>query len=189
MAGGKGSRMKLPEEKLLLKYKKPVVLHVAEALSSSGCFSKIIFITSPNSPKTKKLLQENNYELFETPGKGYVEDLNLVLKSLNDHVFIVSADLPLLDGEIIKKIVNLYDTNNKWMTVLVTKKFLESIGMSSEYETTFENKICNFSGISLINAKKISNLENVKENFMIVDDKRIGFNVNTKQDYDLLSTT
>jgi adenosylcobinamide-phosphate guanylyltransferase len=189
MAGGKGSRMKLPEEKLLLKYKKPVVLHVAEALSSSGCFSKIIFITSPNSPKTKKVLQENNYELFDTPGKGYVEDLNLVLKSLNDHVFIVSADLPLLDGEIIKKIVNHYDANNIWVTILVTKNFLESIGMSSEYETTFENKICNFSGISLINTQKISNLDNVKENFMIVDDKRIGFNVNTKQDYDLLSTT
>ena len=40
MAGGKGSRMKLNEEKLLLKYKKPVVLHVADALSDSGCFSE-----------------------------------------------------------------------------------------------------------------------------------------------------
>ncbi|MEK6956471.1 MAG: 5-deoxyadenosylcobinamide phosphate nucleotidyltransferase, partial [Thermoproteota archaeon] len=28
MAGGKGCRMNLLEEKLLLKYKKPVVLHV-----------------------------------------------------------------------------------------------------------------------------------------------------------------
>ena len=41
----------------------------------------------------------------------------------------------------------------------------------------------------MINSQKISNLENVEEKFVIVDDKRIGFNVNTKQDYRLLSTT
>jgi adenosylcobinamide-phosphate guanylyltransferase len=189
MAGGKGSRMKLAEEKLLLKYKKPIILRVNEALCDSDCFSKIIFITSPNSPKTKKLLQKNNYEIFETSGMGYVEDLNLVLKSLNDSVFITSADLPLLDSEIIKKIVNLYSLNNTWTTILVTKNFLESLGMSSDYNITFENQICNYTGISIINSKKISNLENIEENFVIVDDKRIGFNVNTKQDYDLLSTT
>ena len=189
MAGGKGSRMKLAEEKLLLKYKKPIILRVNEALCDSDCFSKIIFITSPNSPKTKKLLQENNYEIFETSGMGYVEDLNLVLKSLNDSVFITSADLPLLDSEIIKKIVNLYSLNNTWTTILVTNFFLESLGISSDYDITFENQICNYTGISMIKSKKISNLENIEENFVIVDDKRIAFNVNTKQDYDLLSTT
>jgi len=189
MAGGKGSRMKLPEEKLLLKFKKPIILQVAEALTNSNCFSKIIFITSQNSPRTKQLLQKNNYEIFNTPGIGYVEDLNLVLKSFNDPVFITSADLPLLDSEIIKKIVNIYNSNNMWTTILVTKKFLEFLGLSSDYDITFENQICNYTGISMINSQKISNLENIEEKFVIIDDKRIGFNVNTKQDYNLLSTT
>ena len=189
MAGGKGSRMKLPEEKLLLKYKKPIILQVAEALTNSGCFSKIIFITSPNSPRTKQLIQKNNYEIYDTSGISYVEDLNLVLKSLNDPVFITSADLPLLDSEIIKKIVNFYDPNNIWTTILVTKKFLELLGLSSNYDITFENQICNYTGISMINSQNISNIENIEEKFIIIDDKRIGFNVNTKQDYNLLSTT
>ena len=52
MAGGRGSRMNLSEEKLMLTYKKPMILHVANALKDSNCFSKIIFVTSPNSPKT-----------------------------------------------------------------------------------------------------------------------------------------
>jgi adenosylcobinamide-phosphate guanylyltransferase len=99
MAGGKGSRMNLVGEKLLLKYKKPIILHVVDALVNSECFSKILAITSSNSPKTKKLLEENNIDLFNTPGNGYVEDLSLVLKSLNDFVLITSADLPFLDGE------------------------------------------------------------------------------------------
>ncbi|MDH3610761.1 MAG: NTP transferase domain-containing protein [Nitrosopumilus sp.] len=189
MAGGKGSRMKLPEEKLLLKYKKPIILQVADALSNSNCFSKIIFITSPNSPKTKQLLQENKYEIFETSGIGYAEDLNLVLKSLNDPVFITSADLPLLDSEIIKKIVNFYNPKITWTTIIVTKKFLESLGLTSVYDITFKNQICNYTGISMINSQNISKLESIEENFVIIDDKRIGFNVNTKQDYRLLSTT
>jgi adenosylcobinamide-phosphate guanylyltransferase len=189
MAGGKGSRMKLPEEKLLLEFKKPIILQVAEALTNSNCFSKIIFVTSQNSPRTKQLLQKNKYEIFDTPGNGYVEDLNMVLKSLNESVFIASADLPLLDSEIIKKIVDFYDPNNIWTTILVTKNFLVSLGLSSDYDITFENQICNYTGISMINTQQISNLENIEEKFVIVNDKRIGFNVNTRQDYNLLSTT
>ena len=40
MAGGKGTRMNLDGEKLLLKYKKPIILHVVDSLNDSKCFSK-----------------------------------------------------------------------------------------------------------------------------------------------------
>ncbi|MDH3204569.1 MAG: NTP transferase domain-containing protein, partial [Nitrosopumilus sp.] len=101
MAGGKGTRMNLGNEKLLLKYKKPVILHVIDSLKNSNCFSKILAITSPNSPKTKKLLQENNIEIFDTPGIGYVEDLNLALQNIDEQVLITSGDIPLLHQDII----------------------------------------------------------------------------------------
>ncbi|MFB5633754.1 MAG: NTP transferase domain-containing protein [Candidatus Nitrosomaritimum aestuariumsis] len=189
MAGGKGSRMKSSDEKLLLPYKKPIILHVADALSDSDCFSEIIFITSPNSPKTKKLLLENNYKIIDSTGQGYVQDLNNILQSIGDSVFVTSADLPLLDQNIIKKITSLYDENHLWTSILVTKNFLKKLGISSNYEVNYENQVCYYSGISMINSKKISNLDNIEENFVIIDDKRIGFNVNTKEDYVLLSTT
>ena len=188
MAGGKGSRMSLTGEKLLLKYKKPVILHVIDALTDSDCFSKILAITSSNSPQTKKFLEENKIDLFNTPGTGYVEDLNLVLKSLSDFVLITSADLPFLDGDIIKNIINQCDLENIWTTIIVTKKFLDSLHLSSNYWFEFENQQCCYTGISLVNAKKISTLENISEKFIIIDDKRIAFNLNTKQDYDLLGT-
>ena len=54
MAGGKGTRMQLNDEKLLLHYKKPIILHVIDSLKNSNCFSKILAVTSCNSPKTKK---------------------------------------------------------------------------------------------------------------------------------------
>jgi adenosylcobinamide-phosphate guanylyltransferase len=189
MAGGKGSRMKLSEEKLILKYKKPIVLHVVDALVNSKCFSKIVAITSPNSPKTRNLLEENNVEVFNTPGDGYVKDINLILKSLNDIVLITSADLPFLDKDIIQNIVSHYNSENIWTTILVTKKYLNSLHLSSDYEITFEDQQCCYTGISLVNTKNISTLEDLTEKFIIINDKRIAFNINTKQDYNLLGTT
>ena len=189
MAGGKGTRMNLDNEKLLLQYKKPIILHVVDSLKNSNCFSKILAITSSNSPKTKKLLQENNVEIFDTPGIGYVEDLNLALKILNDIVLVTSGDLPLLDKEIIQKIVNHYDSKNIWTSVLITNKFLMTLGIKSDYSINFNNQACHYTGISLVNSKKINSLENIKENYVIIDDKRIALNLNTKQDFDLLGTT
>ncbi len=188
MAGGKGTRMNLDSEKLLLQYKKPVILHVVDSLKNSNCFSKILAITSSNSPKTKKLLQENNIKTFDTLGIGYVKDLNSVLKTINDIVLVTSGDLPLLDKEVIQKIVNQYDSQNIWTSIIVTNKFLTTLGITSDYSVTFDNQTCHYTGISLVNSEKVSSLENLEENYVIIDDKRIAFNLNTKQDYDLLST-
>ena len=189
MAGGKGTRMNLDNEKLLLEYKKPVIFHVVDSLKESNCFSKILALTSSNSPKTKKSLQENNVEIFNTNGIGYVEDLTLALQSINDSVLVTSGDLPLLDNEIIKKIVSNYDPAKTWTSVLVTNKFLISLGLESDYCVNHHNQKCNYTGISLINANKITSSQNLHENYIIIDDKRIALNLNTKEDYELLGAT
>ena len=189
MAGGKGTRMNVSDEKLLLSYKKPLILHVVDSLKNSNCFTKILAITSPNSPKTKKLLEENNIETFETPGIGYVKDLNLALKTLDDDVLVTSGDLPLLDGEIIQKIVDQYDPKKIWTSIITTNKFLTTLGFESDYSVKINDQICHFTGISLVNSKKISSFENLDEDYVILDDKRIAFNLNSKQDYELLGTT
>ena len=187
MAGGKGTRMNSNQEKLLLKYKKPVILHVLDALRNSNCFSKIIAATSSNSPETEKLLQESEIEVISTSGKDFVTDLNLVLTQLQDSVFVTSGDIPLLDEKIIKEIVNNYDSKNIWTSIMITQTFLNSLGIKSEYKS--ENEKYVFSGISLVNAEKINDIESIKETFLVIDDKRIGFNLNTKDDYELLCRT
>jgi len=189
MAGGKGTRMKLEDEKLLLKYKKPIILHVIEALKESGCFSKIIAVTSPNSPKTKQLVEQFDVEIIDTPGTDYVNDLNLVLRSLNDYVLVSSGDLPFLDSEVIKNIVEMHKLENVWTSIVVTKGFLDSLHLTSDFKASHEGQDCFLTGISIINANKIKNLKHVKETFQILDDKRIAFNLNTKQDYELLGVS
>jgi len=140
MAGGKGSRMFLPEEKLLLKYKKPIIFHVIDALKDSKCFTKIIAITSYHSPKTREILQNSGIEIFETSGEGFAADLNLILKTLKDDVLVIPGDLPLLDGLIVSQIVHGYNPYNLWTSYLITRDFSESLGLTLEFFTVCKKK-------------------------------------------------
>jgi adenosylcobinamide-phosphate guanylyltransferase len=187
MAGGKGTRMKMSEEKLLLKYKKPIILHVIEALEKSKCFSKIVAATSKNSPKTNELLSKLGIKTIKTAGSDYVSDLNFALSKLDEPTFVVSGDLPLLDDQIVKQIVSSHKKDAEWQSFLVTKNLLDELNTSSEFSVTFEGKQCHYTGISIINPKKISS--DVQETYTILDDKRIALNMNTKHEYDSLKNT
>ena len=188
MAGGKGTRMDTSNEKLLLEYKKPIIFQVIDALKNSHCFSKVIVATSPNSPDTKHALEKDDIETLPTPGNGYANDLNFLLQKLDGFVFVVSGDLPLLDEEIIQDLIN-YNSEYTWSSFLVSKKFLNSLGLESNLLVKYDNTECAYTGVSIINADKIKDLSLVRENYIILDDKRIAFNLNTKEDYELLSSS
>ena len=190
MAGGKGSRMEFPApEKLLLEYEKPIIFHVIDSLNDSHCFSKVFAASSPNSPGTKYELEQMGIETLDTQGNGYVNDLNLLLQKMNGLVFVTSGDLPLLDEKIIQIITEKFNSKNVWTSFLVSKKFLNSLGLESNLLINSSDIDCVHTGISIINADKIQNLDPVKENYIILDDKRIAFNLNTKKDYELLSSS
>ena len=188
MAGGKGTRMDTSNEKLLLEYKKPIIFQVIDALKNSHCFSKVIVATSPNSPDTKRALEKDGIETLSTPGNGYANDLNFLLQKLDGFVFVVSGDLPLLDEEIIQDMIN-FNSEYTWSSFLVSKKFLNSLGLESNLLVKYDNTECAYTGVSIINADKIKDLSLVSENYIILDDKRIAFNLNTKEDYELLSSS
>ena len=188
MAGGKGTRMKSNEEKLLLPYKQPLVLHVIDALKNSNCFEKIIAATSPNSPQTKNILVENNITIIETSGEGFVIDLNNILKQLDDFVFVTSGDLPLLDGDIVKQIIDNVNHDKTWTSIVTTKSFQNSLNLEPECISTLNDEDYAQTGISIVNASKISNLDTIEEDYLIIDDKRVCFNINTKNEYDLLGS-
>jgi len=189
MAGGRGSRMKFSTpEKLLLEYEKPIIFHVIDSLNDSHCFSKVFAATSSNSPDTKFELEQIGIETLDTSGDGYVNDLNFLLQKMDGSVFVVSGDLPLLDKEIIQKLVE-FNSENVWTSFLVSKKFLNSLGLKSNLLVKYDSTECAYTGISIINADKIKNLNLVNEDYIILDDKRIAFNLNTNEDFELLNSS
>lgn len=186
MCGGKGTRMRTPQEKLLLKYKNPVIQHVISALQESACFSKIVAATSYNAPRTREFLTNLGVFTMDTAGKGYVYDLNQILHNFDESVFVISGDLPLLDSEIIKQIVQITKTGNTWATVLISKEFLDSLHLKQEYSVVYNKKQYSYCGISVVDTTKLIDMKPVDESYIILDDKRIALNLNTKEDYDLL---
>ena len=189
MAGGRGSRMEFPApEKLLLEYKKPIIFHVIDSLNNSHCFSKVFAATSLNSPDTKRVLEEKGIETLDTQGNGYVNDLNFLLQKMDGFVFAVCGDLPLLDEEIIKKMAE-FNSENIWTSFLVSKELLNTLSLESNLLVKCGDVECVYTGISIINADKIKDSSLVNEDYIILDDKRIAFNLNTNEDFELLNSS
>ena len=155
MAGGRGTRMDSNEEKLLLKYKKPVILHVVDALQDADCFSKIIALTSPNSPNTEKILKETGIDIVSSRGESFVSDLNEILQQLDEMVFVTSGDLPLLDSQIVKTIIDHHEPERTWTSIVTTLSFQKTLGIKSD--CIVENHDYVQTGISIVDAKKITN--------------------------------
>ena len=189
MCGGKGTRMKSSEEKLLLKYKKPIIEHVLNAFEDSKIFSKIICVTSNNAPKTREFVSKMGVDILETKGNGYVNDLGESISKFNELIFVASGDMPLLDSDIIQKITKLVNDKNAWTSILVRKSFLQSLGFDTEFLVKYNDEECAYTGISIIDPRQIKNMQYVTESYIILDDKKIATNLNTKKDYDLICAT
>ena len=162
------------------------MIHPAIAANTDS-IDKIIAATSPNSPQTQSLISKYNVSIFETLGENFVIDLNNILIELDDFVFVTSGDLPLLDGQIVKQIVDAIKTDKIWTSVVSTKSFQSSLGLYPECVTLYNDQEYAHTGISIVNATKIKNLESIEEDYLVIDDKRICLNVNTKTDFKLLS--
>jgi len=108
------------------------------------------------------------------------------LHNFDESVLVISGDLPLLDSEIIKQIVQKTNTSNPWTTVLISKEFLDSLYLKQEYTVIYDKKQYSYCGISVVDPTKLTDMKSVDESYIILDDKRIALNLNTKEDYDLL---
>ena len=136
MAGGKGTRMKLTEEKPLIKVcRKPVIEYVLAALREAKKIDKVIVATTSCTPKTTALMRQLGVEVIETPGKDYVSDMGYVVQTLKLGVFLaVAADLPLVRGEMIDAVVERYERCGKpALTVAVPLEIKARLGMCIEY--------------------------------------------------------
>jgi adenosylcobinamide-phosphate guanylyltransferase len=119
MAGGKGTRMGGKKEKPLIELCGiPMIQHVINALLDSKRISDIIILTSPNTPKTSKLAHTRGYSVFQTPGNGYIEDLQYYISECfpqneNKIILTVTSDLPLITSEIINQVLLEYEMSKK----------------------------------------------------------------------------
>ncbi len=186
MAGGKGTRMKLPVEKPLISVcGKPSIEYVLAALKRAKKINRIVVATTDVTPKTTALMKELGVEVIQTPGKDYVSDMGYTVQTLKLGVFLgVSADLPLVKGEMIDEIVTRYEQCGKpALTVAVPIEVKTELGMGVEYSfKTDDGKDVVPVGINVIDGSKRYGDEWLDQDIFVVNHPELAVNINTVQE-------
>ena len=180
MCGGRGSRLKAPVEKPMVKVAgKSLAERVLDALRGSGRFERIVAVTSPNAPETKRLLQSLGVDIMDTPGSGYPQDLSLLLdKFAREKVLVVPADLPLLTAKTVAEIVDRASLGAPAASIVMEKSFVEGLGVKP---SVIIDNYCH-SGITLFAAGVNGPVE---ERYVVMNNAEIAVNVNTKEEKEL----
>jgi adenosylcobinamide-phosphate guanylyltransferase len=184
MAGGKGARMALAEEKpLLMVGGKPVIEHVLAALKNAEKVDAIVVAVSEYTPKTAKHVAKLQVTVVQTPGEEYVYDMGYAVKALKLHsVLAIAADLPLITGEIIDDIVARYEQCGKpALTVAVPLATKAKLGLGGEYAFEAAGKLVVPAGINVIDGSKISE-EELDEEIYVMNKVEVAVNINTVQE-------
>jgi adenosylcobinamide-phosphate guanylyltransferase len=184
MAGGKGTRMALSEEKPLLKIGgKTVIEHVLAALKNAEKVESIVVAVSDYTPKTARFMAKFQVKVIKTPGKEYVSDMGYAVKRLKLRtVLAIAADLPLITGEVVDDIAERYEQCGKpALTVVVPVETKEKLGLGGEYAFEVENKLVVPAGINVIDGRRIDE-EKLDEEICVVDRKEVAVNINTLQE-------
>ncbi len=186
MAGGRGTRLKVPCEKPLFKlHDKPLIKFVLDNLKSSRFIDEIIIAVSPNTPETTDYLNslDGDFKILDTSGEDYLTDLSYILtyfenKSKNDTLVFINADLPFISSETIDNVLNHYFKSDKdALSVLVPVDVFEDLGL--EYSYDFEGKVP--SGLNVLRSENIIQ----DENQLVISKVELALNINTIPDSEI----
>jgi len=188
MAGGKGTRMRIPEEKPLIKVcGKPVIEYVLEALKNAKKIDSVVVAVSSFTPKTARFMTQFPVKVIETPGKDYVSDMGYAAQNLKLGVFLaIAADLPLVKGETLDAVVERYTRCGKpALTVAVPLKTKTKLGMCIEYSFKIDDKDVVPVGINIIDGHKRYGDEWLDQDIFLLDIDELAVNINTIQELHL----
>jgi len=184
MAGGKGSRMALSEEKPLLQVGgKPVIAHVLAALKNAKKVDFVVVAVSDYTPKTAKLMSKFPVSFIQTPGKEYVSDMGYAVRALKlQTVLAIGADFPLITAEVIDAIVEYYEQSGKpALSVAVSMEIKAKLGLGGNYGFELNGKRVVPAGINVIDGRRIDE-EEMDEEIYVSDRKEVAVNINTIQE-------
>lgn len=154
MCGGAGSRLESEAEKPLAEIGgRAMVDRVLDALKASE-IDDVYAVTSPKTPGTKQHVADR-VETIDASGEGYVRDLQYALDellgdsgNLGHPVFTVAADLPLLAGDAIDIVLDVYEQGS--LTVCTPRGLPEALGISVDAAFDVEDQSVVPSGVNVV---------------------------------------
>ena len=184
MAGGKGTRFGGDTEKPMAQFMgKPIIRRVIEATKESKRITETYVAVTSYSPKTAQEAKKASVKVIETDGKGYHEDIQQAIKdaNLSCPVLLISADLPLLNGEFLDEIINKYRKLGKpALTVMIPEEAFREYGLSDVSLYEHKGKMYAVSGINIIDGQRI--LEEQEQEVVVSSRPEAVFTVNSLKD-------
>ena len=186
MAGGLGTRLKVPEEKPLFKlHDKPLIKYVIDNLNSSKLIDEIVIAVSPNTQETTKYLESLNedFRILDTSGEDYLKDLSYILEyfekqSKENILLFINADLPFISTETIDYVLDYYLKSDKdALSVIVPVEVYEDLGLEYSYE--FNG--CVPSGLNVLRSENIIQ----DETQLVIKKVELALNINTIPDSEI----
>lgn len=180
MAGGMGTRLKVPCEKPLFKlHDKPLIKFVLDNLTASKLIDEIIIAVSPNTRETTQYLKSlnGNFKILDTSGEDYLKDLSYILdyfeqRSKNDVLLFINADLPFISTETIDEVLNVYLGSDKdALSVVVPVEVFDDLGLNYSYEYNG----CVPSGLNVLRSENI--VQDEKQ--LMLKKVELALNINT----------
>ena len=171
MAGGVGSRLRMGEKPLVTICERPMLSYVIDAFSSAG--HEVVVVASHRTPFTKNWCRVRGFLLYEAEGLGYVEDIRAAAADLGEEgtpFFTCVSDLPCLAPDIVAGI------EDAWRRA-------RAPACSTWVEVIDGTPACP-AGINILTA---GGLEEPQEELrLLLHDKRLVFNINTREELALV---
>ena len=187
MAGGKGKRMGAAEEKPMLRVGgKPVIERVITSLLKAEKVGSVVVAVSGSTPKTAAFVRRFPVSVLETPGKGYIQDLQFAVKKLGlERVLAVASDLPLITSDIVDDVLLRYEQCGRpALTVAVPIETKAKLKVCVEYDFEADGKTVVPTGINVIDGRLIDGGW-MEQEVYVLDREEVAVNVNTQEDLKL----
>jgi adenosylcobinamide-phosphate guanylyltransferase len=184
MAGGKGSRLAVSEEKpLLIVGGKPVVACVLNALLGAKRVDSVVVAVSCRTPKTASFVKRFPVRVVETPGEGYIPDMQFVVKQLGlGAVLAIVSDLPLITSAVVDDVLEQYELCGKpALTVAVPIETKTKLGAGVDYAFEANGKKVVPTGINVIDGTRIDGGW-MEQEVYVLDKDEVAVNVNTAEE-------
>jgi adenosylcobinamide-phosphate guanylyltransferase len=174
MCGGAGTRLGGEVEKPLVEVGgTPMVDRVRAALAASRIETGYLAV-SPRAPATRDHLRATGARMVETPGDGYVADLDAALDRIGRPALTVAADLPLVHAGAVDRVLDSHADGS--LTVAVPVDLKRRLGVSVDTRFERDGRALAPAGVNVVG------VAGTDEHVYETADRRLAVNVNRPPD-------
>lgn len=187
MAGGRGTRLTHGFEKPLVKVSgRAMVEYPLSALYESKRIAEVYVAVSRFTPKTEEYVRKRGVKVVKTPGLGYVEDARFAAEHVGlCSMIVLGADLPLIDGEAVDRVLERYrDAQKHALTVVSPLTDVLKAGLTPSCFIQRDGGIYVPCGVNVLDTGCVGE-PFIEEEVMVTNDLRMMVNVNTRSDLEV----